>query len=217
MKVYFYIALIFAALLICPVAAEQNDSVPTLMPTTQAESAANITEIPSLPEPVTSNIPATVVPTDALTAAPTSVPTNAPTVVPTDMIAVALTTIALPPHEQDDGQGVSSDLANTGQTGLGQSPVDGQAPSNPQTDSVNSVDGVGTTSSSQWDKQSAFRCDRFLNGYAGFVTVGCRSHGTNGAVDYDTQGYWFLWENQLCLNKFGYYFPVYDVLKGECS
>jgi hypothetical protein len=132
-------ALILAVLMFCPASAEQLTEAPTTLPVTGAMPVANVTETPS--------IPATMPPTNA--------PTAAPTAAPTDRITAALTTIALPPHEQDNGQGVPSDLGIPGESGFGVTL--------PVTDSSITADGQKNGGTSMLDRercsQTKFRVD----------------------------------------------------------
>jgi hypothetical protein len=137
-------------------------------------------------------------------------------------MTVALTTIALPPHEQDSGQGVPADIGIPGQSGFGVSQADSitgiSAPSG-----VADTQGGANSYAQEYDCGTySFRCTRWGffdtyhvdEKYLGTAVHNCHKvyewekgggdHGEQIGCDPDDAS--LIGQTLACTNSFGYEF-----------
>jgi hypothetical protein len=136
------------------------------------------------------------------------------------MATVALTTIALPPHEQDSGQGIPSDLGIPGQSGFDQNKDTSEAG---QQHLTGPVDGAGDSDSNK----KVTRCSNgwlycselFAKSPTGSIMSTCSGDPILGLCGfdhpYDPTG--LFWTQTMCTNKFGYRFPFWDTWIDGCK
>jgi len=198
MKTDYLLVLLFAALLICPVAAEPNERVPALLPETMEDPLGNATE--TLPEPVIS----------ISTATPTELPISFSTV-PTPLLPA---TPALPPHEQESVFSLPQDHGIPDISGFDAAPSDNNAVMQVSYESPCDYKKYHCKGQVDLTGETEINCRRPLTNGCFYITDKCITTCSNNVCWY-TPGYTgtYLQQYDRCVSTFGYawdlYYPKY--------